>query len=69
LRNNFAAARTCTGTKIDNVIRSPYRFFVVLDHNDGIAQVAKTAERPQQPCIVALMQPNAWFIQNVKDSR
>jgi hypothetical protein len=41
----------------------------VLDNNDGIAEVTKTVQRPQQPRIVALMQPNAWFIENVKDSR
>ena len=66
---NFASARSRTGAKIDNVIGCADCFFIVLDHDDRIAQVAKSPERPQQPSIVALVQANAWFIQNVKHPR
>ena len=44
------------------------RFFVVLDDDDGIPEVAQSAQRPEQPGVVALMQTDARFIQNVKNA-
>src|SRR6266498_3323440 len=39
----------------------------MFNYNDRIAQITKTPQCPQQSRIVALMQPDAWFIQNVKN--
>src|ERR1043166_3174236 len=39
----------------------------MLNYNDRIAQITKTPQCPQQSRIVALMQSDAGFIQNVKN--
>jgi len=38
----------------------------VLDDQHGITQVAQTFQRGEQPVVVALMQADAWLIQNIK---
>ena len=69
LRNEFSATRTRARAKIENVISRPNRFLIVLDHNDGIAEIAQTAQRCQQARIVALMQADARFIENIENAR
>ena len=51
------------------MIRGANRFFIVLNYDDGIAEVAQPPERRQQTCIVALMQADARLIQNIKNPR
>ena len=43
------------GPEVDHVIGVPDRLLVVLDHHDGVADVAHAFERRQQPAIVALV--------------
>jgi len=33
------------GPEVDDVIRRPDGFFVVLDHDDGVAQIAQPRQR------------------------
>ena len=47
LRDNFAAARSGAGAKIDNVIGCANRFLIVLDNNDRISQIAQPPERAE----------------------
>ena len=68
MRHNLAAARPRAGAKIDNVIGRADRFFVVLDHDHGIAEVAELSQRAEQARVVALVQTDARFIQHVKDA-
>src|ERR1017187_3478166 len=68
LRNNFPAAGTRARTKIDNVIGRSDCFFVVLNHDDGIAQIAETSQRLEQARVVALVEPNTRFVENIKDA-
>ena len=46
LGHNFAATRARARPKIDNVVGSPDRFFIVLDHDDGIAEIAQSRSVP-----------------------
>ena len=39
---------------------------IMLDHQHGVAQVAQPLERLEQPLIVALMQSDRGFVQNVE---
>ena len=68
LCHNLAATRPCARTKIKNVVGSPNRFFIVLDHDDGIPKIAQSSKRSEQARVVALMQTDAGFIENVKNA-
>src|ERR1700737_741366 len=68
LRDNLAAARSCPWAKIKNMIGGSDRFFVVLDHDHGIAEIAKFSECSQKSSIVALMQSDARLVQNIKNT-
>src|ERR1035437_8957599 len=54
------------GPEIDNVVRRANRVLVVLDDDDGVAQISQTFEGIEQSMIVALMQSDARFIEDVK---
>ena len=44
-RNDFAAAHTCARPQIQNVIGAPDGVFVMLNHQNGIAQIAQSFQR------------------------
>ncbi len=68
MRDHLAAARTGAWSKIENVIGRANRFLVVLDHDDGIPEVAQPAERCEQSRVVALMQTDARLIEHIKNA-
>ena len=68
MRYDLAAARPRARPQIKNVIRGADRFFIMLDHDHRISEIAEPAERRQQPGIVALMQSDAWFIEHIENS-
>ncbi len=41
----------------------------MLDHDHRVAEVAQPLQRIQQPVVVALMEPDGWFVQHVKHAR
>ncbi len=53
-------------TEINNPIGFADGFIVVLDDQNGVAQIAQTLERFEQSCIVARMQPNGRLIQHIQ---
>jgi hypothetical protein len=50
---------------IDDVIRDLDHVRVVLDHDDGIALVAKLAEQLVEPVHIARVQPDARLVEDV----
>ena len=54
------------GADVEHVVGGADRILVVLDHDDGVAEVAQPPQRVEQPCIVALMQPDRRLVQNVE---
>ena len=52
--------------EIDDVVGGPYCFFVVLDDDDGVAEVAKARQRGQQLAVVALVQPDRGFVEHIQ---
>ena len=68
LRHDLAAARAGARPEIENVIGRADRFLIVLDHDDGIPEIAQPAQRAEQPRVVALMQADARFVQHVKNA-
>ena len=65
---DLAAARSCPWAKIKNMIGGSDRFFVVLDHDHGIAEIAQSSECSQKPRIVALMQSDARLVKHIQDA-
>ena len=57
---------TRAGADIDHMIRRQNGVLVVLDHQHGIAEVAKTLERHQQPLVVLLVQTDGGLVQHVE---
>src|SRR5439155_26241504 len=55
LCHDFAPTRARPRAKIDNVIGRSDRLLIVLNYDDGIAEIAETAQSAQQPPVVTLV--------------
>ena len=64
--DEFAAAHAGAGAEVQDVIGVADGVGVVLDDEDGIAQVAQAGQGAEQAVVVALMQADAGFVQNVE---
>ncbi len=58
----FAAARA----EIDHIIRGQDHLQVVLDDQDGVAQVAQAAQHVDQAAGIAMVQPDGRLIEHVQ---
>ena len=56
LRHDPPAVPARPGSHVDDVIGAADRLFVVLDHDQGVAQVAQVQEGVEKTPIVALVQ-------------
>ena len=68
LRHHLAAMHAGSRPEIDDIIGLPDRILVVLDHDDRIAEIAQIRQRVEQPLIVALVQADRGFIEDVHDA-
>ncbi len=68
LGHHAATTNSRPGSEIDNVVGRSYRFLVVLDHDHGVALVPQIGKALQQQLIVAWMEPDRGFIQDVDDT-
>src|SRR5438105_1574569 len=59
---------TSAGAQVQNIIGVADGVGIVFDHEHRVAEIAQAFQRAEQAIVVALMQPNAWLIQNIKDS-
>ena len=69
LGNDFAAVNAGARTDIDHVIGGQNGVFVMLDHNDRVAEIAQMLERFQKPGVVALMKTDGRFVENIENAR
>ena len=53
---------------VDDEVRRPHGFFVMLDHDHRVADVAQRQQRVDQLPIVALMEPDRGLIKDVQDA-
>jgi hypothetical protein len=51
---------------VDHVIGGANRVLVVLDHQHRVAEIAQAHQRPEQPLVVALVQPDGRLVEDVK---
>ena len=65
-RDKISAVQPGPGPEIDDVVGGANRVLIVLDDDDGVAQIAQALEGVEQPMIVALVQSDARFVENVK---
>jgi len=53
---------------VDDVVGLHDRGLVVLDHHEGVPEVAQPDQGVDQPLVVALMQADRWLVQDVEDA-
>src|SRR3954470_15513306 len=53
-------------THLDQVIRRAYRVLVVLDDDDGVADVAQTLDRADHLDVVLRVEPDAGLVEDVE---
>ena len=63
-----AAVRAGSGPEVHDIVGLPDRILVVLDDDDGIAEIAQVDQRVEQALIVALMQADGGLVQDVHDA-
>src|SRR4029453_7096917 len=66
LEDDLATVLTGTRSEIDDVICRPNRLFVMLHDDDRIAEIAKPGQGTQQFPVIALVQSNRRFVEDVE---
>ena len=56
------------GTEVHHVVRLADRVLVVLDDDDGVAEVTQAMQRVEQALVVALVQPDRRLVEDVHDA-
>ena len=64
--DDLATARAGVRPEIKNVVGRADRFLVVLDHNDGIPEIAQPTQRADEARIIALMQTDAGLVEHIE---
>ena len=63
--HDFAAMNAGTGSEIHHIVRLADRILIMLDDDDGIAEVAQVHQRIEEPLVVALVQSDRGLVQDV----
>ena len=63
--NHFTAVHTRPRAKVDNVIRAPHGRLIMFDHEHGVAAPLELLQRCQQLLVVARVEADCRFIQDV----
>ena len=63
-----AAEATGSGAEVVEAVGSLQDFAVMLDHDDCVAEVSQFDEGVQQPTVVAGMQADGRFVQDLQDA-
>ena len=67
-RDEVAAGIARAGAEVDDVIGAANGFFVVLDDQNGVAQVAQGFESVEQATVVARVQADGRLVENVENA-
>ena len=54
--------------EIDYIIGAPDGFFIVLDDEHGVAKVAQILQRGEKTTVVAVMQADGRFVEDIEDA-
>ena len=66
--NQVASGITGARSKVDNIIGAANGVFIMLDDENGIAEIAQLFQRMKQAIIVSRVQSNRRLIQNIQDA-
>ena len=64
--DQLSAANSGTGAEVEDLIGGAHRVFVVFHYYDRVALIAEPLERCQQPVVIARVQANRRFVENVE---
>src|SRR4051812_43750631 len=65
-RYDLAAEPSRSRPEIDHMIRRLDGLFIVLNDDNGVAQVSETPQRCEQPLVVPLVQSDAGLVEDVE---
>jgi hypothetical protein len=68
LTNDLTALMASAGADVNHLVCSSNRFFVMLHHEQGVAARLQGGEHVEQDPIVARVQTNGRFVQDVADA-
>ena len=66
--DEVAAVFAGAGAEVEDVVGFADGVFVVLDDEDGVAEVAEVFERVDEALVVALVQADGGFVEDVEDA-
>src|SRR5205823_3212629 len=66
--DHVSTMRAGAGADVDQVIAVADAVFVVLDHEYGVADVAQTMQRADEPRVVALVKADRRLVQDVANA-
>ena len=66
LKDDFPAFASCSRPDVDHVVGRQHHIFVVLHDHHGVAGVAELLERANESHVVALMQADGGFVEDVE---
>ncbi len=64
--DDVAAMDAGARAHVDHMIGGADRFFVMLDHEHGVAEIAQAFERFQKLCVVALVQADGRLVEHIQ---
>ena len=67
LGDHLAAMNARAGAEVDDIIGGPDGVFVMFDHDDGIAEITQAFKRGDKALVIALVQADTGFIEDVKN--
>jgi hypothetical protein len=63
-----AAVLTCSGAEVEDVVGVADGVFVVLDDENGVAEVTEVFECVDEALVIALVEADGGFVEDVEDS-
>ena len=68
LGDDVAAEAACAGAEVEDVVGVADGVFIVLDDEDGVAEVAQSLERLNEAVVVALMEADGGLVEHVENA-
>ena len=65
LRDDLAAVNPGARADIDDMVGRADHVLVVLDNDDGVADIGEVTQRADEPIVVAFVQADGWFIEHI----
>ena len=66
--HHLAAMNAGAGADVDDEIGAADGFFIVLDYQHGVAEIAQVQQRLEQPGVVALVQADRRLVEHVENA-